>query len=131
MREKQHLTVVAAVIEKDGNIVVCQRHEHDAFGTLWEFPGGVVEQGETLEQALAREIAEELGVEIQIGDFLGVFEDENETLKITVHVFRVLIIAGQLQPLDCAQFRLSSISGLDSFELAPLDLKVAAYLKEN
>jgi mutator protein MutT len=61
------LAVVAAVIECGGNILVCQRRREDAFGLMWEFPGGKIKQGETPQQALARELREELGTAAVIG----------------------------------------------------------------
>lgn len=61
------LTVVAALIESDGRVLVCQRKRGTSFGMMWEFPGGKVKPGETLEQALARELQEELGVNANIG----------------------------------------------------------------
>jgi 8-oxo-dGTP diphosphatase len=61
------LTVVAALIEADGKLLVCQRRRGGTFELMWEFPGGKKKAGETLEQALARELHEELGVSAQIG----------------------------------------------------------------
>jgi 8-oxo-dGTP diphosphatase len=61
------LSVVAAVIESNGKILVCQRRRGDTFELLWEFPGGKVKAGETPRQALARELREELGAEAEIG----------------------------------------------------------------
>ena len=61
------LTVVAAMIEFEGRLLVCQRRRGDSFELMWEFPGGKVEPGETLEKALARELREELGVTASIG----------------------------------------------------------------
>jgi 8-oxo-dGTP diphosphatase len=61
------LTVVAALIEANGKLLVCQRRRGGTFALLWEFPGGKKKAGETLEQALARELHEELGVTAQIG----------------------------------------------------------------
>jgi 8-oxo-dGTP diphosphatase len=61
------LTVVAALIESKGKLLVCQRKRGGPFELLWEFPGGKVQPGETLEAALARELAEELGVTAKIG----------------------------------------------------------------
>src|SRR5580693_6105293 len=61
------LTVVAALIESEGKILVCQRRRGDRFELMWEFPGGKRESGETLEEALARELKEELGVTARIG----------------------------------------------------------------
>jgi mutator protein MutT len=59
--------VVAALIESEGRLLVCQRRRGDRFAFLWEFPGGKVEPGEGLSQALARELSEELGVEAPVG----------------------------------------------------------------
>jgi len=61
------VTVVAALIESDGKLLVCQRRRGDMFELLWEFPGGKRRSGENLEEALARELREELGVEATIG----------------------------------------------------------------
>ncbi|MBZ5503761.1 MAG: NUDIX domain-containing protein [Acidobacteriia bacterium] len=61
------LTVVAALIASQGKLLVCQRRRGDRFELMWEFPGGKVHPGETLEAALARELHEELGVTAQIG----------------------------------------------------------------
>jgi 8-oxo-dGTP diphosphatase len=59
--------VVAALIEADGKLLVCQRRRTDSFGLMWEFPGGKLEPGETPAEALARELHEELGVAARIG----------------------------------------------------------------
>lgn len=61
------LTVVAALIQSEGKLLVCQRRRGSKFELLWEFPGGKVEPGETLEYALERELREELGVAARIG----------------------------------------------------------------
>jgi len=61
------LTVVAALIESEGKLLVCQRRRGSKFELQWEFPGGKVEPGEALEAALARELQEELGVAALIG----------------------------------------------------------------
>ena len=61
------MLVVAALIEADGKLLVCQRRRTDSFGLLWEFPGGKLEPGETPPEALARELQEELGVVARIG----------------------------------------------------------------
>jgi 8-oxo-dGTP diphosphatase len=61
------ITVVAALIEADGKVLVCQRRRGDTFGLMWEFPGGKLRSGETPAQALERELHEELGVRAQIG----------------------------------------------------------------
>jgi len=60
--------VVAAVIEKDGKLLVCQRTRHQTMPLKWEFPGGKIETGEQPRDALRRELEEELGIQARIGD---------------------------------------------------------------
>jgi 8-oxo-dGTP diphosphatase len=66
-RSLEQILVVAAVIRSRGRILACQRRKNDAFGLKWEFPGGKAKAGETPEQALARELKEELDVEAHVG----------------------------------------------------------------
>jgi 8-oxo-dGTP diphosphatase len=65
--KKPELTVVAALILRDSKILVCQRRRDDTYSLQWEFPGGKVEPGESPEEALARELREELNVEATVG----------------------------------------------------------------
>ena len=65
------IRVVAAVIVRDGKVLACRRAPHKSLAGLWEFPGGKVEPGETDEVALAREIREELGIEISVGALIA------------------------------------------------------------
>ena len=60
--------VVAAVIEKDGKLLVCQRARRQTMPLKWEFPGGKIEEGEQPRDALRRELEEELGIDARIGD---------------------------------------------------------------
>ena len=61
------ITVVAALIRDNGKLLVCQRKRGTSFAMMWEFPGGKVKPGETLKQALVRELEEELGTQATIG----------------------------------------------------------------
>ena len=65
------IKVVAAVIERDGKILIGQRRKTDSHGLKWEFPGGKVERGESPAAALARELEEELGIQARIGPEIG------------------------------------------------------------
>src|SRR5713226_9474635 len=68
--------VVAAVIEKNGKLLVCQRTRHQTMPLKWEFPGGKIEEGEQPRDALRRELEEELGIEATIGDEVARIQHE-------------------------------------------------------
>jgi len=89
------LTVVAALIEQDGKLLVCQRKRGDTFGLLWEFPGGKLEPGESAPEGLARELREELGVEAQIG--AEVFRTRHQYAELTEPI-ELIFIAATVKP---------------------------------
>ncbi|MGH9684700.1 MAG: (deoxy)nucleoside triphosphate pyrophosphohydrolase [Candidatus Acidiferrales bacterium] len=90
------VTVVAALIEHDGKLLVCQRRRGDRFELLWEFPGGKLEPGETPEQALQRELREELGVTATIGR--EVYRTQHQYAQMKEPLELIFMLA-QLDPL--------------------------------
>lgn len=74
MTGQQVIRVVAAIIERDGKVFAARRNADRSAGSLWEFPGGKVERGETPEEALRRELREELSVDAAIGSFVDCSE---------------------------------------------------------
>jgi 8-oxo-dGTP diphosphatase len=122
-------TIAAAVIERDGRILICQRRAGDRFALLWEFPGGKVETGETLEAALCRELREELGVESSIGaEFHRVrhhYAGMQEELEVVF--FRVKLSA---PPRNLAFERMEWAwrSELPRYEFLPADRDLVARL---
>lgn len=76
MRNRAPLLVSAGVIQRDGRVLVGQRRRGDRHALKWEFPGGKVEYGETPQQALVRELREELQIEASIGSELARYEHE-------------------------------------------------------
>ena len=85
------IRVVAAVIRKDDRIFATQRG-YGEFKDGWEFPGGKIEPGETPQQALVREIREELETEIRVGDLIDTIEYDYPTF----HFFRIVVVLCQL-----------------------------------
>src|SRR5216117_3701039 len=65
------IEVAAGVVFRDGRVLITQRRPDDHLGGLWEFPGGKRESGETFEECLQRELREELGIEVEVGEWLG------------------------------------------------------------
>ena len=99
------LDVAIAVIEQDGRYLISQRLPKDSFGGFWEFPGGKSNPGETLEACLAREIQEELGVEITVGTKLQVVEYQYPRRKIHLHCFSCRIVTGEPRAIECSTWR--------------------------
>ena len=79
--------VVAAIIIKDGKYFIAQRNRNKHMGLSWEFPGGKVEEGESFEIALKREIKEELNIEINIKNKLGEENYQDDKINVKLHYF--------------------------------------------
>ena len=116
-------------MEKNGRYLVAQRTENDRFGGLWEFPGGTLETGESLEACTKREMKEELGIEVKVGEKVAIFEDEVPDLKINVHLFRCHILNGSPLPLDCQAVRWVTLEELSLLPLAQVDQKILKWLQ--
>jgi len=80
------IRVVAAIIEQDGRVLICQRNAGKPFGGKWEFPGGKMRPSETPRQALERELYEELGAAAKIGNLLQVMRHRYPEMSAAVHL---------------------------------------------
>ncbi|VEB98450.1 CTP pyrophosphohydrolase [Cedecea lapagei] len=93
---RKNLDVVAAIIEREGKILLACRPEEGDQPGLWEFPGGKVEAGETQPEALARELREELGIAAQIGSYVASHQREVSGRVIHLHAWHVATFSGEL-----------------------------------
>src|SRR5258708_19091933 len=98
----KRIEVSAALIFRDGKLLIAQRHASAHLGGLWEFRGGKREAGETFEQCLVREIREELGVEICVGELFEEIRHDYPEKSVHLKFFACKILQGEPQPLDCA-----------------------------
>lgn len=122
-------SVLAAVIERDGNYLVCQRAEHKRHGKLWEFPGGKVESGETHLGAARRELAEELDVHVvSVGPALFSVNDPGSDFLIE---FVPATIDGNPTCLEHMALRWLSLDELASLQLAPSDRRFVNFLRSS
>ena len=95
----KHIEVVAAVIKHEGKICATQRG-YGEFKDGWEFPGGKMESGESPQEALKREIKEELDTDIRVGKLIKTVDTDYPTFHITMHVFWAEVVSGELKLLE-------------------------------
>jgi 8-oxo-dGTP diphosphatase len=125
---KSRKVIVAAAIITDGRVLACERSAPPEVAGRWEFPGGKVESGETDEQALARECAEELGVRVEVGDRIG----PDVSLahgRAVLRVFAVRLLGGDVpRNLEHTAMRWLSVDELDTVRWLPADKPIVAAL---
>ena len=119
------IAVVCAVIERDGRVLLCQRAEGKQLAGQWEFPGGKVEDGEEMGAALEREIREELGCGVAVGEALAPVEHTYPEVAIRLWPFRCVVVDGEPQALEHAALEWVEAGRLGEWSLAVADVKVA------
>ena len=128
---KKTIRVVAAIIEIDGKYLACRRAPHKASGGLWEFPGGKVEVGETAEEALVREILEELRIEIAVHSLFDISTTETEQGFIQLECFASSAIEMPTASSDHDQLMLLDLANLITLQWAKPDLPAVAKLVDS
>jgi A/G-specific adenine glycosylase len=101
----QRVDVAIGILVRDGHVLICQRRSRDAFGDLWEFPGGKCEPGETPAACLTRELREELAIEAVPGHAFRAIEHDYENLRVRLHPFLCETFAGDPQPAASRQLK--------------------------
>ena len=123
------LPVIAAIIRQGDEVLLCQRKE-GALAGKWEFPGGKIENGETPEECLVREIEEELGIAIEVDEIYQAVHSHYEHGDFLIIAYLARHISGEISlrvHSDCAWVELSRI---DNYDLADANVPIAKSLKE-
>lgn len=123
-----HHTVTAAVIQRNGRVLIAQRPNHGLLGGMWEFPGGVQQPGENLASCLQREIREELDVEIAVGRPIGVYQHAYTHFRVTLHAFLCSLLNGEPQNLAHRALQWTSLQDLPAFPMGKIDRQIASAL---
>lgn len=121
--------VVAAVVERDGKILVARRRKDIRFGGLWEFPGGKLEAGENPEKGLERELAEEFRVQVRVEGLLISIPFHSPTLSIELLAYKAVHVSGEFCPVDHDEIRWVEPAGLDESAFTEPDRPVVRFLK--
>src|SRR5690349_18261216 len=113
-----NLIVVAGAIVAESKVLIAQRTRPPELAGSWELPGGKVAAGEAEPEALARELAEELGVDVTVGEHLG---DVELGATTTLRAYAATLLHGEPQPHDHAALRWVSAAELDAVDWVPAD----------
>lgn len=126
----KEIKVVAAIIQKENKILATKRG-YGEFINMWEFPGGKIESGETKEQALVREIKEELNIEISVDKFALDIEYQYPNFYLFMSCFMCSIKEGSIELLEHNDGKWITKEELNTLNWLPADIDAVNYLKEN
>jgi 8-oxo-dGTP diphosphatase len=126
--ERQRLLVVAALLVRHGRVLLSQRRSDQSFPLAWEFPGGKVEAGESPEEALVREIDEELGCTVRVGSIVELVFHAYPDFDLVMPVYRVTVVAGEPHARDVEAIAWVPRRRIVEKEMPPADLPFARRL---
>lgn len=124
------IKVVAAVI-KDNDRIFATARGYGEYKGWWEFPGGKIEQGETPQQALIREIKEELDTEIRVGELIDTIEYDYPTFHLSMDCFWAEVVAGNLELKEAAAAKWLTKETIDSVAWLPADITLIDKIKQS
>ena len=123
--------VTAAIMKENGKYLICQRAADDECGLLWEFPGGKLEEGESLEECIIREIEEELELDIEPVDVFATSIYEFKNRKAVFTVFNAKIIGGTMKLNVHNDARWVSLKELGDYDFMPADIVFIEKLRKD
>lgn len=121
---------VAVIWNQQRQILIDKRRPEGLLGGLWEFPGGKIEAGETVEECIKREIQEELGIEIAVGDRLITINHTYSHFHVTLNVHHCRHLAGIPQAIESDEIRWVTLAELDSFTFPTANSQIIAALRQ-
>lgn len=115
------IEVVAGIIYKEGKFLIAQRNRKKSQGGLWEFPGGKVEQGETYEEALIREIKEEFNADIQIKQYVGEKTHHYPEKDVHLSFYTANLLSSKIELLEHEAYQWITKEEKQNFKFAGAD----------
>ena len=128
--EIPHHTVTAAILQRDGQVLIAQRPPEGLLGGMWEFPGGKVKPGEALVACISREIREELSVEITVGREIGVYQHAYTHFRVTLHAFLCGMNGGEPRNLYHTALAWADPITLRDYPMGKIDRQIANELSQ-
>jgi len=126
--ERRRLFVVAALIARRGRVLLSQRRADQSFPLAWEFPGGKVEAGETPEEALVREIDEELGCTVRVGSIVELIFHAYPDFDLVMPIYRATVLEGVPRARDVEAIAWVPLGQILEEKMPPADLPFARRL---
>jgi mutator protein MutT len=123
------IEVSAGLVFRSGRLLITRRHADAHLGGLWEFPGGKREPGETFEQCLARELREELGIEVRAGDAFDDVTHAYPEQTVQLRFFVCDLPAGEPRALGCSAFAWVTRDELSAYEFPAADASLLRKLR--
>lgn len=123
--------VAAALVFRAGRLLIAQRPLDKHLGGLWEFPGGKLEDGESYPDCLARELREELGIEVDVGRMIAAVEHCYPEKLVRIQFYRCTLRSGEPQPLECADLEWVTEGDLEQFVFPPADAGLLKQLRDD
>jgi mutator protein MutT len=120
---------VAVIKNNQEQILIDKRLSTGLMADLWEFPGGKIEDGETVAECIKREIKEELDLEIKVGEHLITIKHTYSKFKVTLIVHLCEMLKGEPKPIECQEIRWVKISNLSSFNFPEANVKIIDALR--
>lgn len=120
--------VIAAILEKDGKMLIAKRKKGSTLGGKWEFPGGKLEPGETPQDCLKRELKEEFDIETEIGDFFWSGKFKYNFIPIELLVYKARYISGELKLSEHDDMKWVSRGELNGYDFLDADKPVVRKL---
>ena len=127
----QIIDVAAALVFRDGKLLITQRHADAHLGGLWEFPGGKREPDETFEACLARELREELGIEVEVGELVESLTHAYPEKTVHLKFYRCRWKQHEPQPLGCPAFKWVSAAELKDHAFPAADARLLDKLEQD
>lgn len=125
------LLVTAAILQQDQRILLTRRPDGSRHAGLWEFPGGKLDPGESPQQGLQREIREELGIEVEVGEVFDVVYYRYDWGAVLLLAYHCQLIAGEIRNLEVAEHRWVAPADLGSYPILPADLPLIERLQRS
>jgi mutator protein MutT len=121
--------VAAGLVFRGGKLLITQRHADSHLGGLWEFPGGKREGDETFEQCLARELREELGIEVEVGELLESLTHRYPGKTVALKFFRCRWKENEPRALDCLDFKWVQAGEMSAYQFPAADARLLQLLQ--